>query len=95
MSPFFRLISNLCFAVVVRSFFFSCCFIFDFSPLRSSFAEIPRISQSCNMIEESGILFPVSHLDTARSVMFSFSASCACVSPFSLRHLEINFPISV
>ena len=29
------------------------------------------------------IVLPVSHFDTARSVMFNFSANCACVS-FSL-----------
>ena len=49
------------------------------SPLNSPFTVIPSISHNSNIIEASGILFPVSHLDTALSVMFSFSANCACV----------------
>mgnify|MGYP002707094083 CR=1 FL=1 len=42
-----------------------------------------------------GIHFPVSHLETALSVMFNFSANCACVRPFSFLQLAINFPVSI
>ena len=38
-------------------------------------------------------LAPLSHLDTALSVILSLSASSCCVIPFSLRSLEIKSPI--
>ena len=59
------------------SVFFSYLSVQAFSPFNSSFTVIPSISQSSNIIEASGILFPVSHFDTALSVIFSFSANCA------------------
>ena len=45
------------------------------------------------IIEESGIDLPVSHFETALSVIFSFSASCIWVRFTSLLHSAINFPI--
>lgn len=47
------------------------------------------------MIDESGIHFPVSHLEIALSVIFNFSANCACVRPFSFLQTAINFPVSI
>ena len=47
------------------------------------------------LIEESGKDLPVSHLETARSVTFSFSASCICVSPTPFRQEAMNFPILI
>ena len=95
----------LCFVTLVSSFRFSAtkfssAFFSKFSPstfvpLNRSFAVISKISQSLSIMDESGILFPVSHLDTALSVIFNFSANCACVNFFSLRHLAINAPISI
>ena len=36
-----------------------------------------------------------SHLETALSVIFNFSANCACVKPFSFLQPAINFPVSI
>ena len=45
------------------------------------------------MIPESGMDFPVSHFDTARSLIPSFSARFACVMPCSFLQAAMNFPI--
>ena len=51
--------------------------------------------EESELIDESGKDLPVSHFDTARSVMFSFSASCICVRFCFFLHSAINLPIFI
>ena len=66
-----------------------------FSPDRSSFTVISRISHRSSMIPESGMDLPVSHFETALSLMPSFSARAACVMPCSFLRDAMNFPILI
>ena len=44
-------------------------------------------------ISKSGILLPFSHRETVREETWKCSASCSCVSPFSLRRHFRKFPV--
>lgn len=65
------------------------------SPDRSSFTLICRSAHSSSMIPESGMDLPVSHFDTARSLMPSLSARLACVMCPSFLQDAMNFPILI
>ena len=65
------------------------------SPHNKSLTVIPKSAHISSIMEASGRDLPVSHLDTARSVIPSFSASWACVRFCSFLFHAINFPILI
>ena len=89
--------SSSCSAISSKScsFFCSLFSIPIFSPFSSSFTLMPRISQSCSISDASGSALPVSHFDTALSVMFNRSPSCICVRSALFLHSAINLPIFI
>ena len=63
------------------------------SPFNSSFVDKPNSFDSGIKSDISGVPLPVSHLDIAFSVTFSFSASSCCVRFFSFLFVLIRFDI--
>ena len=63
------------------------------SPFKSSSDVIPRIALNSLMMDMSGIVWPLSHLDTALNPTPTISPSSRWVKPFCFLILAINLPI--
>ena len=70
-----------------------CQTVTDFD--NSSFTVIESISHNSSIIAASGKDLPLSHFETALSVIPSFSARLLCVNPTCFLHSATNAPIFI